>query len=125
MYSMPVRTVWTFFTSPVKTWPAYMLPSVASSQPGTNIGRFFSIAASSHEFFGSIWYSFFSTPERRILYMNSCGKWRSPAWSARIHSSSTAVSIRRIASISGMQVSVTRFMCRLSRPTSSAGVRSR
>ena len=47
----------------VMTWPAYMLPSVASSQPGTNIGRFFSAAASSHEFFGSIWYSFFSTPE--------------------------------------------------------------
>jgi len=27
-----------------------------------------------HEFFGSIWYSFFSTPEARILYMNSWGK---------------------------------------------------
>ena len=41
MYSMPVRTVWTFFTSPVMQWPAYMLPRVASSQPGTKMGRFF------------------------------------------------------------------------------------
>ena len=55
MYSMPVRTVWTFFTWPLITWPAYMLPSVASSQPGTIIGRFFSQAATIHEFFGSIW----------------------------------------------------------------------
>ncbi len=38
--------------------------------------------------------------------MNWCGKKRSLAWSARVHSSSTALSIRRIASISGMQVSV-------------------
>ena len=45
--------------------------------------------------------------------MNSCGKKRSPAWSAATHSSSTAFSMRRIASISGMQVSVTRFMWRL------------
>jgi hypothetical protein len=37
------------------TCPAYMLPRVASSQPGTMIGRFFSHAASIHEFFGSIW----------------------------------------------------------------------
>ena len=35
--------------------PAYMLPSVASSQPGTTIGRFFSHAAIIQEFFGSIW----------------------------------------------------------------------
>ena len=34
MYSMPVRTVCTFFTSPEMQWPAYMLPSVESSQPG-------------------------------------------------------------------------------------------
>ena len=54
MYSMPVRTVWTFFTSPEMTWPAYMLPSVASSQPGTNIGRLRSIAAISQLSFGSI-----------------------------------------------------------------------
>ncbi len=59
MYSMPVRTVWTFFTSPVITCPEYMLPRVESSHPGTNIGRFFSIAASIQEFFGSIWYSLF------------------------------------------------------------------
>jgi hypothetical protein len=55
MYSMPVRTVCTFLISPVTTRPAYMLPSVASSQPGTMMGRFFSQAASIHEFFGSIW----------------------------------------------------------------------
>ena len=55
MYSMPVRTVWTFFTSPAMQWPAYMFPSVASSHPGTQIGRFFSQAASIHEFRGSIW----------------------------------------------------------------------
>jgi hypothetical protein len=55
MYSMPVRTVWTFFTSPAMQWPAYMLPSVESSQPGTKIGRFFSAAASSQLSFGSIW----------------------------------------------------------------------
>ena len=36
-------------------WPAYMLPSVESSQPGTNIGRFFSAAAIIQESFGSIW----------------------------------------------------------------------
>ena len=34
---------------------AKMLPSVESSQPGTNIGRFFSAAARSQESFGSIW----------------------------------------------------------------------
>ncbi len=55
MYSMPVRTVWTFLTFPLSTCPAYMLPSVASSQPGTTIGRFFSAAAISQESFGSIW----------------------------------------------------------------------
>ena len=55
MYSMPVRTVCTFFTSPRITAAAYMLPSVASSQPGTMIGRFFSQAATIQEFFGSIW----------------------------------------------------------------------
>jgi hypothetical protein len=58
---------------------ANMLPRVESSQPGTMIGRFFSQAASSQEFFGSIWYHFFSFPPRRILYMNSCGKYLSPA----------------------------------------------
>ena len=35
MYSMPVRTVCTFFTLPSMTCDAKMLPSVASSQPGT------------------------------------------------------------------------------------------
>ena len=44
--------------------------------------------------------------------MNWCGKKRSPAWSARTHSLSTSFSMRRMASISGMQVSVTRFMWR-------------
>ena len=57
--------------------------------------------------------------------MNWCGKKRSPAWSARTHSFSTSFSMRRIASISGMQVSVTRFMWRESSAASSAGVRSR
>ena len=46
MYSMPVRTVCTFFTSPRITAAAYMLPSVESSQPGTTMGRFFFAAAS-------------------------------------------------------------------------------
>ena len=55
IYSIPVRTVWTFFTSPVITWPANILPIVESSQPGTTIGRFFSIAAYIHESFRSIW----------------------------------------------------------------------
>ncbi len=55
MYSMPVRTVCTFLMSPSMQCAAKMLPSVASSQPGTMIGRFFSAAASSHESFGSIW----------------------------------------------------------------------
>ena len=54
MYSMPVRTVCTFLTSPRITAAAYMLPSVASSQPGTTIGRFFSQAATIQECFGSI-----------------------------------------------------------------------
>ena len=54
MYSIPVRTVCTFFTSPEMQCPEYMLPSVESSQPGTNIGRFFSAAAIIHESFGSI-----------------------------------------------------------------------
>src|SRR5947207_594713 len=45
MYSMPVRTVWTFFTSPLMQCPEYMLPRVESSQPGTNIGRFFEVRA--------------------------------------------------------------------------------
>jgi hypothetical protein len=40
---------------PSRQRPAYMLPRVASSQPGTMMGRFFSQAASIHEFFGSIW----------------------------------------------------------------------
>ena len=55
MYSIPVRTVWTCLISPVTQRPAYILPNVASSQPGTIIGRSFSHAASIHEFFGSIW----------------------------------------------------------------------
>ena len=54
MYSMPVRTVWTFLTLPRMQWAAYMLPSVASSQPGTHMGRFFSQAASIQECRGSI-----------------------------------------------------------------------
>ena len=54
MYSMPVRTVCTALTSPLMQWPAYMLPSVASSQPGTNIGRSRSAAATSQLSFGSI-----------------------------------------------------------------------
>src|SRR5580698_3317236 len=74
MYSMPVRTVCTLHTSPEMQWPAYMLPSVESSQPGTNIGRSRSAAANSHESFGSISYSLSRVPERRIRYMNSCGK---------------------------------------------------
>ncbi len=125
MYSMPVRTVWTFRTSSVITCPVYMLPSVESSQPGTKIGRFFSAAASTHEFFGSIWYEPSSLPPRRILYMNSWGKKRSPARSAAIHSSSTTFSMRRIASCSGMQVSVTRFMWRARRSPSSSAVSAR
>ena len=44
-----------------------MLPSVASSQPGTNIGRFFSAAASSQEFLGSIWKTFASFPPAQDL----------------------------------------------------------
>ena len=48
-----------------------------------------------------------------------------PSRSAAIHSSSTARSMRRIASSSGMQVSVTRFMWRSSSAVSSAGVSSR
>ena len=55
MYSMPVRTVCTFLTSPAMQCAAKMLPSVESSQPGTKIGRFFSAAASSQLSFGSIW----------------------------------------------------------------------
>ena len=39
---------------PRKTAAAYMLPRVASSQPGTTMGRFFSHAATIQEFFGSI-----------------------------------------------------------------------
>ena len=54
MYSMPVRTVWTFFTSPRMTAAAYMFPSVLSSQPGTTMGTFFSSAASIQECLGSI-----------------------------------------------------------------------
>src|SRR5438445_12344534 len=70
MYSMPVRTVCTFFTSPEMTWPAYMLPSVASSQPGTHMGRFFSVEARINEFLGSFCYDFLSLPLLRILHMN-------------------------------------------------------
>ena len=55
MYSMPVRTVCTFFTSPAMQCAAYMLPSVESSQPGTNIGRLRSAAAIIQLSFGSIW----------------------------------------------------------------------
>jgi hypothetical protein len=44
---------------------------------------------------------------------------RKEARSAATHSASTAASMRRIASISGMQVSVTRFMCRRSNACSS------
>ena len=54
MYSIPVRTVCTLRMSPAMQWPAKMLPVVESSQPGTKMGRFFSQAASIHEFLGSI-----------------------------------------------------------------------
>ena len=55
MYSMPVRTVCTFFDVARDAVAAKMLPSVESSQPGTKIGRFRSAAASSQLSFGSIW----------------------------------------------------------------------
>ena len=57
--------------------------------------------------------------------MNSCGNSRVAGRVGCIQPSSTAVSMRRIASSSGMQVSVTRFRCRSSSACSSAGVRSR
>ena len=44
--------------------------------------------------------------------MNSCGKKPLACAVGAIHSFRTSFSIRRIASISGMQVSVTRFMWR-------------
>ena len=55
MYSMPVRTVCTFLMSPFMQWAAKMLPRVASSQPGTMMGMFFSQAATIQESLGSIW----------------------------------------------------------------------
>ena len=55
MYSMPPRMVVAFFTLPPITCAANMFPSVESSQPGTNIGRFFSAAAIIQLSFGSIW----------------------------------------------------------------------
>ncbi len=54
--------------------PAYMLPMVESSHPGTYIGRFFSAAATSQLSFGSIWWEGSSTPLRMTWYMNSWGK---------------------------------------------------
>ena len=50
---------------------------------------------------------------------------RAPLACASCHSSNTACSMRRMASSSGMQVSVTRLRCRSSSACSSAGVRSR
>jgi hypothetical protein len=55
MYSTPVLIVPAFLMSPLRQCAAYMLPSVESSQPGTNIGRFFSAAAIIQLSFGSIW----------------------------------------------------------------------
>jgi len=52
--------------------------------------------------------------------MNSLREVVLAARSAFTHSSNTTSSIRRIASISGMQVSVTRFMWRLNNSCSSA-----
>ena len=57
--------------------------------------------------------------------MNSCGNRRSPFWSASIQSSSTAASMRRMASSSGMHVSVTRLRWRASRSASSFAESSR
>src|ERR1043166_2065630 len=67
MYSMPVRTVCTFLTSPRITAAAYMLPRVASSQPGTTIGRFLSQAATIHQFFGFVWVAFLQLPAAKIF----------------------------------------------------------
>ena len=113
MYSMPVRTVCTFFTSPkysgrhtcCRAWnPPSREPRSeifsrrprASRNPSDRSG----ITSCSFPIRG---------PDRRT----HAGSTVPSPWSAATHSSSTAPSSRRIASISGMQVSVTRFMCRV------------
>ena len=59
--SRPLFTTPKLPTLPLMTFETNMLPSVESSHPGTQSGRFFSAAATSHESFGSIWYSGSST----------------------------------------------------------------
>ena len=66
MYSIPPRTVWTLAILPAMQCAAKMLPSVESSQPGTNSGRFRSAAACTQESRGSIWYAWASFPARRM-----------------------------------------------------------
>src|SRR3990172_7460002 len=52
--SVPDLTVSSCFSVFLMTWETKMLAVVESSQPGTKMGSFFSQAASSQEFLGSI-----------------------------------------------------------------------
>ena len=114
MYSMPVRTVWTFLTSPLMQWPAYMLPSVESSQPGTKIGRFFSRGGEQPAVLRVDLVVLLELARKQDLVEELVREVAlRPCASAATHSSSTALSMRRMASSSGMQVSVTRFMWRV------------
>jgi len=54
MYSIPDRMMPGFFISPRMQAPANMFPVEESSHPGTKIGKFRSIAASTQLFLGSI-----------------------------------------------------------------------
>ena len=56
------------------------MDSIAASLSGSKSTLAISAAASSQLFFGSIWYEAFRSPDSKILYMNSCGKKRSPAY---------------------------------------------
>ncbi len=53
MYSMPLF-IMPGLQSPLKQWPAKMLPKVLSSQPGQMMGRLRSAAATIQLSFGSI-----------------------------------------------------------------------
>ena len=114
----------TFFTLPAMQCAAKMLPSVESSQPGTKSGRFFSPRPAASCRAGRSGRT--SRARRCAAAVEELVRQAALAGaSAACHSSAMTCSMRRIASSSGMQVSVTRLSWRSSSACSSCGVSSR
>ena len=103
---MPLNTVLGLIWDCI-TWEAKILPSVESSQPGTNNGIAISAAAITQLSCGLP--SILSLPDCRISKKNSCGNLLRLLVEQLCQSGSITRSISLIAASSGIQTSVTRF----------------